>query len=1028
MAVQPTSKTRRSAVQQPPVAEGGRLGREVLGLCAIFCGLLVTLSLATFDSRDPWINHSLSNIVRIHNKAGEFGAYLSGSLFDLFGLGAWVAPVYFCIAGARRILGAQKWVWWRWTGFFLIALCVCMLGAASDIGAINVFQRGTSTTGAGGDISAHGGGLIGHMLFAGISGFMGSVGAMLIWLCILLLAFQMLTGISWKQFGAVTLLFLNKSAQELAARFLDFRNAVRQARIARAGRKAEEAFDLVAIEGLPPDKTPLQSHDTYVEGASSYALPEDIDTPTEAFLDKLEQLDREASSRTKKTAGGSKRAKDSLPLIRQQNGNGSFADDTPHYVAAEGSVEVHGAFHHDDAPAFAASSGQQPVPSRLRFEEEDANIPPWVSTIDGSTPADGSPVTGLPAMGSSRTGSGPRSFPPAEQAAGEDFLHALWREAGHEVTPVEYLEQLEPQLEREAPVLAPGAAPAGNATPSPRYTDVAVQPAAQAHPVAPATVAPPAAAKSVAGGHNGHSNGHSDGDTSEDTTPIPIFVAEEIAPAPEEPRKGFVGSVLNRMKRRIPMPSLELLQAASKSARSTPFSVLESKGKSLMTCLRDFNIQGELVGITPGPVVTMFEVRPAPGVRVSRIANLNDDLALALKAVAVRIQAPVPGTDTVGIEIPNEIRETVCLKELLGSQLFHNSKSLLTLALGKDIAGNPAVADLATMPHLLVAGATGAGKSVGINSIILSILYKARPHEVKMLLVDPKRVEMAIYADLPHLVHPVVTEMQLAKNALEWAVAEMEQRYDNIARAGVRNIADYNAKVASFGDNPPEGMEGLAFMPYLVIIIDELADLMLVAAKEVETSIVRLAQLARAAGIHLILATQRPSVDVVTGLIKANFPCRISFQVTSKHDSRTILDTVGAEHLLGKGDMLFKPGGGKFQRMHGAFVSDADVHAVVNYWKSQLKPEYQIDFADWGSEGTTQTLSGNGGGGGSDILSDPLYHEAVEFVRQQGKASISLIQRKFRIGFNKAARYVEQMEQDGIIGPADGSKPRLVIR
>ena len=509
---------------------------------------------------------------------------------------------------------------------------------------------------------------------------------------------------------------------------------------------------------------------------------------------------------------------------------------------------------------------------------------------------------------------------------------------------------------------------------------------------------------------------------------VPVFEAPPVAAAPAP---GLMSSLARHIMRssRVPLPALELLQAAPSSGGGTPREVLEAKGRSLMTCLSDFGIQGELVGITPGPVVTMFEIRPAPGVRVSRIANLSDDLALALKAVAVRIQAPVPGTDTVGIEIPNEVRETVCLKELLGSQIFQQSKSLLTLALGKDIAGLPAVADLATMPHLLVAGATGAGKSVGINSIILSFLYKARPEEVKLLLVDPKRVEMAIYADLPHLVHPVVTEMQLAKNALEWAVAEMEQRYNSIARAGVRNITDYNAKLVSWGDSPPSGMEDLEFIPYLVIVIDELADLMLVAAKEVETSIVRLAQLARAAGIHLILATQRPSVDVVTGLIKANFPCRISFQVTSKHDSRTILDTVGAEHLLGRGDMLFKPAGGKFKRMHGAFVSDQNVNAVVDYWKSRQRPDYQVDFSDWAPEGAGGAFSSNGGGnGGGDIAADPMYNEAVEFVRQQGKASISLIQRKFRIGFNKAARFVEQMEMDGIIGPADGSKPRVVIR
>jgi S-DNA-T family DNA segregation ATPase FtsK/SpoIIIE len=471
---------------------------------------------------------------------------------------------------------------------------------------------------------------------------------------------------------------------------------------------------------------------------------------------------------------------------------------------------------------------------------------------------------------------------------------------------------------------------------------------------------------------------------------------------------------------------VDLLGPVPVNTNATPRSLLEAKGRTLMACLADFGILGELVGITPGPVVTMFEIRPAPGVRVARIASLSDDLALTLKAVAVRIQAPVPGTDTVGIEIPNETRDTVYLRELIASRTFQDAPSLLTVALGKDIAGGPAVANLSAMPHLLIAGTTGAGKSVGINSIILSFLYKARPEEVKLLLIDPKRVEMAIYADLPHLVHPVVTEVPLAKNALDWAVREMERRYGDMAKAGVRNIADYNTKLASSGHIPPEEMKDLAPFPYLVIVIDELADLMLVGTREVETSVVRLAQLARAAGIHLILATQRPSVDVVTGLIKANFPCRISFQVISKHDSRTILDTVGAEHLLGKGDMLFKPGGGKFQRIHGAYVSDDAVRAVADYWRSRQRPEYRVDFAE-GSDPGEEDADGGFSGHGDDVAADPLYQEVIAFVRQQGKATVSLVQRRFRIGFNKSARFMEQMEKDGIVSPADGSKPRQVF-
>ncbi len=476
----------------------------------------------------------------------------------------------------------------------------------------------------------------------------------------------------------------------------------------------------------------------------------------------------------------------------------------------------------------------------------------------------------------------------------------------------------------------------------------------------------------------------------------------------------------------IPLPSLDLLSLPSKDAPRVRREDLEARGKALMECLKDFDIQSELVRITPGPVVTMYEVRPAPGIRVNRIANLSDDLALALKAIAVRIQAPIPGSDTVGIEIPNDDREIVNFRELASSEDFRKGCGPLTMILGKDIAGRPFMADLTRMPHLLVAGATGAGKSVCLNGILLSLLYRTQPEEMRLLLVDPKRIEMAMYADEPHLIHPVVTEMSEAKNALDWAVHEMDQRYEAMARMGVRNVASYNQRLASYNGQLPPDLVDLEPLPYLVIVIDELADLMMTAAREVETSIVRLAQLARAAGIHMILATQRPSVDVVTGLIKANFPCRISFQVTSRHDSRTILDQAGAEHLLGRGDMLFKPSGGRLQRLHGPFLSDEEVQNVVGYWKHHLVPSYKVSFADWNTDGAA---GGNGGGSGAgDVASDPLYAEVQAFVTEQGRVSISLIQRRFKIGFNRAANMVEQLEADGIIGPADGSKPRAVVK
>ena len=477
-----------------------------------------------------------------------------------------------------------------------------------------------------------------------------------------------------------------------------------------------------------------------------------------------------------------------------------------------------------------------------------------------------------------------------------------------------------------------------------------------------------------------------------------------------------------------PLPALQLLDAPKAVEGRPSAELLAARGNALITCLKDFAIESELTRIAPGPVVTRFEVRPAPGTRVSRIANLNDDLALSLKALSVRIEAPIPGSDTVGIEIPNEIRETVNFRELLASEAFEQKELQLPMALGKDIAGRPVAADLARMPHLLVAGATGAGKSVCLNSILLSFLYKLHPADLQLLLVDPKRIELAVYAELPHLVHPVVTEMPQAKTALDWAVHEMDRRYESMARLGARNISGYNQKLCVYGQEKPADIQDLELFPYLVVIIDELADLMLTAAREVETSIVRLAQLARAAGIHMILATQRPSVDVVTGLIKANFPCRISFQVTSKHDSRTILDSGGAEHLLGKGDMLFKPSGSKLQRLHAPFVSDEEVMAVVKHWKHYLPPAYKVDFGAWNNETAENARNGNG----ADVSGDSLYPEvkvfAQEQVQAQGKVSISLLQRKFQIGFNRAARMMEQLARDGVTIPGDVGKSRQIIR
>lgn len=460
------------------------------------------------------------------------------------------------------------------------------------------------------------------------------------------------------------------------------------------------------------------------------------------------------------------------------------------------------------------------------------------------------------------------------------------------------------------------------------------------------------------------------------------------------------------------LPPLSLLDFVKKEKRKINSEELQAKANLLEEKLKDFGVSGKVVSIHYGPVVSMFEYKPAPGVKVSRILNLQDDIAVVMKAGSVRVVAPIPGKDTIGIEIPNNEREVVYFSEILASDAFQGSKSPLTLILGKDIFGKPFVTDLRKMPHLLVAGATGSGKSVGLNAMICSILYKSTPDVVKLILVDPKMLEFSIYNGIPHLITPVITDPKKASTALGWAVNEMERRYKLLTASGVRSIERYNL-------NADEKL------PYIVIFIDELADLMMVAGKDVELQIARLAQKARAAGIHLVVATQRPSVDVITGLIKANFPSRISFKVSSKVDSRTILDTVGAEKLLGNGDMLFMPPGrSDLIRLHGAFIGDKEIEAIAEFWKKQAEPEYREDIFE---KPTVNGVSTENNGIYREDY-DELYDEAVEFVCNLGYASASLLQRHFKIGYNRAARLIEMMEKEGIVGPAQGSKPREVLK
>ncbi len=492
-----------------------------------------------------------------------------------------------------------------------------------------------------------------------------------------------------------------------------------------------------------------------------------------------------------------------------------------------------------------------------------------------------------------------------------------------------------------------------------------------------------------------------------------------------------------------PLPELSLLDSPPPMRRTVSAAALEAISRQVELKLADFGIEVNVVAVHPGPVVTRFELELAPGVKVNKVSNLAKDLARSLSTVSVRIVEVIPGKSVIGLEIPNEERELVCLSEILKSADYDSELSPLTLALGKDIGGNPVVVDLSRMPHLLVAGTTGAGKSVAVNAMVLSMLYKATPADVRMIMIDPKMLELSVYEGIPHLLAPVVTDMKQASNALRWCVAEMERRYQVMSTLGVRNIGGYNRRIkeAKASGRPLrdpffEAVEGegeeapeLEKLPLIVVFVDELADLMMVTSKKVEELIARLAQKARAAGIHLILATQRPSVDVITGLIKANIPCRIAFQVSSKVDSRTILDQMGAESLLGHGDMLYiGPGMSTPSRVHGAFVADHEVHKVVARLKKKGEPTYLEAVLDGSS--LIEDYAGGimaGGDMSADAESDPLYDQAVHIVTETRRASISGVQRRLRIGYNRAARMLEQMEQTGVVGPLQSNGSRDVL-
>jgi len=520
--------------------------------------------------------------------------------------------------------------------------------------------------------------------------------------------------------------------------------------------------------------------------------------------------------------------------------------------------------------------------------------------------------------------------------------------------------------------------------------------------------------------------------------PLPIQIIEPVMEPAAAPSERVIKEKQKPLFHDLPdtkLPQVDLLDAALQRQETVSADTLEMTSRMIEKKLKDFGVEVRVVAAMPGPVITRYEIEPATGVKGSQVVGLGKDLARSLSLVSVRVVETIPGKNYMALELPNAKRQSIRLSEVLGSKVYHDAKSMLTMGLGKDIVGNPVVADLAKMPHVLVAGTTGSGKSVGINAMILSLLYKAEARDVRLMMIDPKMLEMSVYEGIPHLLCPVVTDMKQAANGLTWCVAEMERRYKLMSKLGVRNLAGYNAKIdeakakESFIYNPfsltPESPEPLDRLPHIVIVIDELADLMMVVGKKIEELIARLAQKARAAGIHLILATQRPSVDVITGLIKANIPTRIAFQVSSKIDSRTVLDQMGAEALLGMGDMLYMASGtGLPIRVHGAFVSDEEVHRVVSYLKEQGEPDYIEGVLEGGVADGDGEIGGDGDGNGEK---DPMYDQAVEVVLKDRKASISYVQRKLRIGYNRSARLLEDMEKAGLVSSLTTSGQREVL-
>lgn len=962
--------TRKKAAKAPRSADNPVV-RESLAIILGCAGVLTVLALVSFDPADASFN--ASRAAEVHNWIGPAGAYWADLLLQLLGVGAYAFGAGMLLAAWRSLVRKRVLPGLReTTGLALLVISSGTLAHIATLGSDGAYPAG-----------GLGGALLGSLLlqqFAVAGAYILAVAWVLV--ALVITADGILSGLGWR--GMTVMGELVNQAHALAV-YVKTRWQARQ-RQQRA-------------EPVDPEA-----------GAQwTFGDPELAAQRQRAREQRLEAAKQKAQAAAaqdlERQQAASKRR-----CVREPSEPDVHLDDTVDLPSEEefelGALD---AVAPADATSAAANS-DVPEPTG-ELDEPSRDVPIRAAMPDGVRDE---AVQATPAVAATSAPSNPAKLQPAADAA-----RARASEEGAEASPTPPTEASPVPSTEASPTLPTEAAPGPS-------TEASPAPSTEASPT-PSTEASPAPPKSDAAAAQSAVKAQSKG-TAETSASEPQIL--DVRPEVDLEAMERATKDNSRAPAEIALPEVSLLDFEPGDREPIDPQKLRDNALKLTKTLKDYGIDGQIREIRTGPVVTMYEFVPAPGIKLSKIVGLSDDLAMSMEAMRVRIVAPIPGKGAVGIEIPNEDRETVYFKEIITNDKFLKSKSKLTMALGKDIEGIPYVADLAKMPHLLVAGATGAGKSVSVNSMIMSILFNATPDEVRLLMVDPKMLELSVYDGIPHLLLPVVTDPKKATMALRWAVEEMERRYKAMSELGVRNLNSYNRKIKEAEDKgekftlPPakEGEEERVYerLPYLVVIVDELADLMMVASRDVEACIMRLAQMARAAGIHLILATQRPSVDVITGVIKANFPTRIAFQVASRHDSRTIIDANGAENLLGKGDMLYVANGAAgLSRVHGAFVSDDEIERTVAFLRQQGEPEYDESILQPRDDAESDSEA--------DDSKDEMYDRAIAIVTETQQASISMVQRRLRIGYNRAARLVEQMEADGIVGPAEGSKPRQVL-